>query len=495
MPALSNGNEKIYFLVKIFENDNYFSLNAQGNYQVDWGDGQAIQNYNSNTQANYEILWSNISASTLTSDGYRQGIITLTPQSGQNLTYVSLNLTHPDNPANSNVQIIDCKIASQSLVSLGGSFKNQKGLEKVEGVGSFPNLTSFSEAFMSAESLKKVVWSDTSSVTSFYRAFFGAVTLLEVSKFNLSSVTSLEQMFFNAYDIEYIEPWSLDSDAPNCTSLKNAFQSASNLMICPITSCSNVTNFTYCFAGNKWGGDFNLNCSSATVVLGMFNGVINLTSVNAIFPNNLTHTAYMFDGCNRLEEVKVFDCSNVTNSEKMFRSTFRIDDLSSFDFRLSTDMSFMFIDSAVRQPPAHLGGGNMLYFARGVNFVKKWGQFHLNITDGRFAFDSNTECNPLPTLPGITNLTTFPSFINMRNIITTPAWDMSNVTANTNFLQGAVNLRESNVTGFTVSHSYSSCQMNRAAIVNVFNNLGTANGTRTLTINVCLLYTSPSPRD
>ena len=51
LPALSQGDEKVYLLVNVGEKGgNYMRLKFQGDYTVNWGDGTANTNHNSNIQ-------------------------------------------------------------------------------------------------------------------------------------------------------------------------------------------------------------------------------------------------------------------------------------------------------------------------------------------------------------------------------------------------------------------------------------------------------------
>jgi len=487
LPALSNGDQKVYLLVKIYEKfGNHIRLQAAGDYTVDWGDGQGSVNYSSGANADYSIDFTHISATTQTTEGYRQAIVTLTPQSGQNLTsFVMGNLLNPadDYDGTGNMNIIDCKMASSNVTSLSNSFYNNKGLEQFEFVGTC-NVTNMSQAFYVSYRLQRVVGIDTSNVTNFYRCFRQCQLLLEVPKLDLSSATEVRDMFYNCYAIEYIEPWSLDADAPNLTSIQFMFFTCTRLMVCPIASCSNIQNFNSVFSGNKWGGDFNLDCSNATTVNNMFSDCTNLISCNATFPNNLTNTSHMFDKCINLEEVKVFDCSNATNTQMMFRNTYRIDDLSAFDFSSSTNMSYMFIYSGLRKSPAQLGSGGMTYFSQGASQLKKWGNFNgtppTSIIRG---FNSSVSLEELPNIVINTTTTTFNTcFDGMQSLVKIPAWDGSNITSCGNWFQGANSLQEVLITNLTVGHSYRYCNLERAQIVVIFNNLGTANGAQTINV-------------
>ena len=73
------------------------------------------------------------------------------------------------------------------------------------------------------------------------------------------------------------------------------------------------------------------------------------------------------------------------------------------------------------------------------------------------------------------------AFYNCSNLYYLPAYDFSSVTTATNAF-GAAILRWSDVYGIVVSHSYNNCKLSREAIVNIFNNLGTASGSKTITV-------------
>jgi len=485
LPSLSDGDQKVYLLVKIYEkSSNYIRLKASADYKVDWGDGLGSVNYSSGAFADKSIDFTNISSTTQTTAGYRQAIVTLEPQAGQNLTsFVMGNLLNPNDPYIGNNNIIDCKMASPNIASLYRSFYINYGLEQFEFVGTC-NVTSMSEAFYNSYRLRKVVGIDTSNVTSFYRCFGGCQLLLEVPKLDLSSATNITYMFWNCYKIEYIQPWSLDADAPNITSISNMFNGCGILMVCPITSCTNITNFGIAFKNNKWGGEFNLDCSNAVTVANMFEGCINLISCNATFPNNLTNTSYMFDNCTNLEEIKVFDCSNVTSCRTMFRSTSRLKDLSAFNFSSATTMEYMFISSGIIKSPSQLGGGSLTYFSQGASQLKKWGNFNGTPPSSIFrGFNSNTSLEELPNIVLNTAATSFnTAFNSMTSLSKIPAWDGSNITSCGSWFEGCLSLQEVLITGLTVSHSYRYCNLERAQIVVIFNNLGTASGTQTINV-------------
>lgn len=487
LPTLVDGDNKVVLLVKVTEKGgNYIRLQATSDYTVDWGDGQPSVNYTSNDFADYSIDYNNISPSTETEYGYRQAIVTLTPQAGFDLTYFKLgNLIHPDDRISTtgNINVVDVKMAGSSITSLFSSFYNTYGLEQFEFVGTC-NVTTLSQAFYICYNLRRVVAIDTSNVTDFYRCFRQCQLLLEVPKFNFIKATNVKELYYNNSKIEYIEPYDLDNEAPLINNIKAMFFGCGSLAICPILSCFNIQIFTSCFSSNRWGGDFNLDCSNATAVNQMFSTCVNIEKVNAIFPNNLTNTTYMFDQCSSLTEIRTFDCSNVTDTQFMFRNTFKLRDLSGFDFSATNNMNYMFINSGIQKSPSQLGGGSMTYFSQGVSFVRKWGNFNGTPTTSLTrSFLGNLSLEEVPNIVINSITTTFSStFDSMRNLTKIPSWDCSTITNAGNWFGSAYRLSEVNAYNMTVTHTYINCNLMRDEIVNVFTNLGTAVASAVITV-------------
>jgi hypothetical protein len=94
MPVISTTDEKLVILKKVNNVDNEVaSFIIAGDYTVDWGDG-TTGNYDSGKQADHTYTYSNISGNAL-SDGSKQVLITITPQSGKSLTSVNLQVRNP----------------------------------------------------------------------------------------------------------------------------------------------------------------------------------------------------------------------------------------------------------------------------------------------------------------------------------------------------------------------------------------------------------------
>ena len=97
VPAASD--QKVIGTVAVFNQDsNYFAVNITttdaSNYTVDWGDGTSA-NFASGVTAEKNYTWASISSGTLTSEGYRQAIVTITPTTaGRTFSNLQLNRRH-----------------------------------------------------------------------------------------------------------------------------------------------------------------------------------------------------------------------------------------------------------------------------------------------------------------------------------------------------------------------------------------------------------------
>jgi len=477
LPTLVNGDEKIYLLAKIYENANYFSLYATGNFQIDWGDGQGVQTYTSGTYADYEIDWNNISSSTVTTYGYRQAIITIEPQAGASLTTFKCGIgANTNDPSNYNPHIVDCKMAGQNFTSFYQTFSTNYGLEQFEFVGTAPNLTNVRLMFKSNPFLKKIVSLDTSNVTNFDDFLSSCGELIEVPKFDLSSATNVNNMFENNSKITYLEPYDLDNDAPNLTSIINMFDGLP-LVNVPITSASNITSFYSAFNGNKFK-TFNVPCPAATNTSYMFYLNSELESVGTSFPNTITSSNFMFANCSKLKNITPFDTSNITNCSYMFYGTNSLKDVSWANFTSATNTTELYQASRIEKigtinTSVTVTSSEMFYNNKYIINPSSMDNVRVSRLYRMFRSCVNLERVPLMDVSAVTDIRQ--SFGACYKITSFPAFDFSGVTlSDTNTFSNCYSLRESNIYGLTKTHSYNGCQLDRDAIVNIFNNLGTA---------------------
>ncbi len=211
----------------------------------------------------------------LTGDGtatllpYKQAIVTVTPQAGQNLTSLNLNVK---NNAQAGLQAyatgwLDILVSGPSLASLtiSGNPINiyHDYLEQAQLISS-NGITSFAYMFNNCYSLQSVPSFNTAAATSMNSMFNGCYALQTVPLFNTASVTSMSNMFVNCY----------------------ALQTIPALTTTAVTSSANFSSmFSSCYSLAKiLAGNFRFTFSVASCKL-------SETALNEIYTNLPTVTS------------------------------------------------------------------------------------------------------------------------------------------------------------------------------------------------------------
>ena len=517
MPALSQGDEKVHMLVKVYEKgSNFIIFKFRGDYQVDWGDGTTVTTHADNTDAEHDYDWANAPSSSLTSGGYRQVILTVTAQSGSTLT----SFIRPSSPyAHSNDvfrgigngNVLSVKMAGTAFTSMSLGMWTWVALEEFEYVGTAPNLTSTSNAFTSCDNLKKIHQWNTSAVTSFANTFQNCYSLVQIPALDTSSATTVDYMFYNCFSIDYIPPM----DVSSCNSLTYTFNGCRNLSNNPISNYSGITSMSATYSNTRIKV-FDANLPNVSTMHLCFDGCSDLEVVNmTVGTGNLTVLTYTFRNCVNIKEIKPFDTSGVTSflwcfaaiktqcdftwvdtsSTQNFESMFEGSHLRDASFlnvtSNATNLTEVFKDCfKIEKMPASFDCTNVTtikglfqncYILEDFPTLNNTG----NVTDCYHTFYG---CFGLEVAPPISGTLTScrGMFANARNVLSIPAYDLSNVTTYPNgyqFCQSANNVRESLVTGITSRHTYQNCSLKQDAIVAIFNNLGTANGAQTIYVS------------
>ncbi len=483
-PSLVDGDEIVYMLVHVTElGDTQATIRINGgNYDVDWGDGTTTS-HTGGAIASHTYTYSGLSSTTQLEDGKRQAIVEVTPQSG---TFTSTI----DFVEASYYSIVDIKMASQGATSLAIGGVNT--LQQFEWVGSNTNLTTFYNLFSNCNSLKKVVSIPSSNVNNFRNMFNACYNLLEVPEglIQSNSTTITQSMFQNCRSLEKIP--DMDLSKSSLTNAALMFSGCFKLRENPVISADYITStqsmFASCFNLREVTTDF----PAVTNVISMFQNCYSLQKVTSDFLS-LTTTYRMFSGCYSLSELKPFDTSNVTGQASSFRESFNgcrlLSDFSWVDlssYETTTDGYPLFKDSGITKTPKVWNTSQL---------VNLNGLFQSSIFLEYVDFDSNVQASTMDDMfNGCTILKEAPlfdtsqctdidgAFRSNSALPYIPAYDFSSVTTAVNTFLSCNSLRWSDVYGIVVSHSYNNCKLSREAIVNIFNNLGTASGSQTITM-------------
>jgi len=312
------GAQEVIGLMAVYDDGaNYVAIQCTGAYTVDWGDGTTT-NYANNTVASYQHTFSSLSAGTLTSEGFRQALVRITPQAGQNLTLVSFGVQNatlgkgfapgwlefdirtpnclPTWAGSSNViryaRLEKITIRQMSTTNPSNLFNNLYSLKSVyieptETTG----CTAFNSMFINCHTLEEVNAFDTSTGTNVSQMFDSCYSLVTAPLLNCSASTNALGMFQNCYSLMNVPAITMGTDASqmffNCTSLETV----------ELINTSNVTNFT-----------------------SMFNACRSLTTVPLLVTSSGTNFSSMFASCNSLVEVPSFNTVAATNMANMFSS-------------------------------------------------------------------------------------------------------------------------------------------------------------------------------
>lgn len=491
------GDQKLVALVAIFEEGNFIAVSCVGNYTINWGDGQ-ITNHTQSTVAYHQYDWNYVGFNgTLTSDGYKQAILTITPQVGQNLTTISFNQNHNQAGLTTNAinGLLDVKLSGSLISTLTFNIKN-KILEQVDFVGT-NSITNAPTMFGSCFNLRKIKNLYTNNVTNFNGIFSGCYKLEHLPNLITSSGSNFNSMFYQNYllksiptTITFNDATTMDNtffgcfsivkfptiNAPVCTVFTNTFRSCYSMLVNPemITSptlTKSFTNmFTDCYSLREFKNYPNFNTNQGSSYTAMFSNCYSLEIVPDTINTSGTVTvsghSSMFNNCYNLKTAPNMDLSKSQNVTLLFNGCI----------------------SLVNVPVYTIGvaaGTNLNSIFNGcVNLVEipDW-IFTQNITVTASAFQN---CNSLQKAPNwnlssTTNVNSM--FNNCSVLVKIPNYNLSTVNTSTaTMFANCYSLINGTTTGLRYTVSYSNCKLSRQEIVNIFNGLGTAVGTQTITI-------------
>lgn len=303
MPTIGT-QEFIGLLAITNDESNHIALNCAGAYTVDWGDGTS-QNVATGVKAEHSYTYSSISSSTLSTRGYKQVLVRVTPQAGQNLTTVNLQQQHSTLAKVHTVSWLDIAIkgANISTLSIGGTTVYLFMCENVD-VYSFGSITNLSYLFYQLYALQKFTLPSTSAVTNFTAMlgsclsikkiplismvgalnvsdmFNGCYSLKEIPLFNTSAVTNFSNMLYGCYCLQSIPLLNTISGTNFSGMLRICYsiQQIPNLNTAAGTNFSNMLTTSTsiakaAFQGTRYAISYSGFCLSQSAIVDIFNGL------------------------------------------------------------------------------------------------------------------------------------------------------------------------------------------------------------------------------
>ncbi len=343
LPAVNEGDQKVGGLHAVFPHDsNFVAFKCSGAYTVDWGDN-TTDSYSSGATASHIFNYSDFN--TDCSRGYRQAIITITPQSGQNLIELDFAKSHPSYTFEDwqCTGWLDIKIAGEYIERI--TFVDEDWmiayagmLEIFEFIGK-NNIEDFSLMFADCGSLQSIPQLDTSSGTDFSYMFADCCSLQSIPQLDTSKGIDFNSMFGGCCSLQSIP----QLDTSNGTDFGDMFYECYSLQSIPQLDTSNGTNFEGMFIrcyslqsipqlDTSKGIDFN----------SMFGGCYSLQSIPQLDTSSGTNFVDMFGGCSSLQSIPLLDTSSGTDFSDMFSFCYSLQSIPLLDTSSGTDFSDMF---------------------------------------------------------------------------------------------------------------------------------------------------------
>lgn len=352
MPSASE--QKVIGTVAVFDQDsNYFAVNMTttdaSTYTVDWGDGTS-GTFASGTTAEKNYTFSSISSGTLTSEGYRQAIVTITPTTaGKTFATVSPSRRHSAITSSSKFYSpwLSLAIAAPNATSItiGGTASSTAvvvGLaQQIQIISS--NITSANSLFQNCYALQDVIFNTSATLTSTSSMFNGCRNLRVAPFFNTASVTTMASMFNSCSALISVPLYNTVAN----TVMSSMFNACTSLKTVPFFNTASVTTMNSIFFGASALQSIPLwNTASVTNMSSMFYNAVSLQSVPLFNTAACTNMTSMFTGTSSLETIPAFNTASVTAMDGMFRFSSGITFLPALNTAAVTNISNIFTGSS-----------------------------------------------------------------------------------------------------------------------------------------------------
>jgi len=428
VPTPATGSEVVNILYGVYDSGpNFLSIQASSTFSVNWGDGSS-QSVSSGSSVRKEFLFGSYSSGTLTSDGFRQALVTVTPNTPGTFTSFNLNGRHSYQGTNYHrPNILEIKMSGQNLTSIGTYTQFDK-LTNFEFVGTH-SISSLTSVFSGIKGLRKFKM-DCTGVTNTSGMFSSSINLREVDITNLQTSTNMSSMFSACYSLNTLPV----INAASCSTMASMFQSCVNLEESP----------TF------------INTSNLITTSSMFNSCTLLKRVNSFTCSSVTDMSLMFQNCYLLQTIPLLDTAKVSNFNYTFGSStgiaMQLQYIPLLNTASASNMSFMFnncrsLISDRRNKGIPLidtsSATNMSYMFQNCVKVKTIPQFNTRwVTNFRNMFGGCILLSEVPLLNTASASSMESMFDSCRDLQTVPLFNTQNVTTFTGMFRYCTRLNE-----------------------------------------------------
>jgi surface protein len=338
LPVAQANSVKILHAV-FDQTENYVVIKMQTSngsaYTIDWGDGTSTTNLsNTNITYNYSYSSSGLDG-TLSTRGYKQAIITITPVGSATFTLCDLSqkITSPAGMQMYATGLLDVNLNLPNLITgqrllIGSAAVRHSHLERVY-IGSWGLVSNLSLLFQyctALQSLNETEW-NMSNITTVGSMFFdcSGIKVIDGSNWNMSKVTIFASMFQSCATLQKVICTNWVTSAT--ISLGNMFYLCGGLTNIDVSSwnTANCTTFTYLFSGCRSLTSINVrnwNAAKVTTINNMFENCVALQEVDmSLWSLPLcTNVQAAFINCHTLRKLGPCNFNAVTNLTATFNT-------------------------------------------------------------------------------------------------------------------------------------------------------------------------------
>jgi len=329
----ATANSVVGLYAVLDQTENYVTVQMQtadaSTYTINWGDGNSTTAA-SNTIIAYNYDYNNAALNgTLSTRGYKQAIITITPQSGKVFTFCNIanKPTTPSLAGSPSSGWLDLNINLPNLTSggtrlaIGANIGMLPRLLERVNIVSWGAINNTSEMFrntFSLASLNETEWNFANITNASSMFFSSGIQKLNCENWDMGKTTSLTNLFRDCINLQSVKcsTWNLSA----CGAIDQVFMGCGPLEDVNISNwnVSNVQLFSYAFQGCRSLRNINVaswNTSKATTINNMFELAQSLTDVITTNWNlsACTNASNLFNGCGNLRKVGPLNLSNVAN--------------------------------------------------------------------------------------------------------------------------------------------------------------------------------------
>lgn len=463
------------------ENKSYYVINSTTNtFQV-----SQIEN------GSAEPLTNNGSASLLP---YKIATVTITPQSGHNLTDIKFNVKHSSKSTNTSVKPLigwlelAISAPNATTMSLGWPYNYNAPLRfsmleaiRIVNASSATNLESFCGSCVVLRQVKvdEGALASVSNMKWFCSNCHHLVDVSLPSSIGASTNVDMTQLFIGCGALTQVPSF----DTSNATSVKEMFYGCHALVRAPYLDLSNATNASYMFSQAKALADVpDYDLSSCTDLSAMFRSCEGLVKAPNLKIPLATNLYQMFHSCARLEEVPLYDTSNVTNFEWVFWRCNNLRTVPEFDTSSATSMFYMFRDcrSLVSLPdfntPNLTNADGMFAYCYSLKRAPMFNTSNLTFFSSVFSGCYSLEAIPDYDLSNCTHVSSL--FQDCHSLSVIPALNLSSTQNLSYWVDNCFNLKRVKATGMKTSNNvdilnFSDNDLDANALNEIYTNLGT----------------------